>query len=110
MAYVPDRGHVVWLNLDPTLGHEQAGRRPVVVLSPASYNKKAGLLLAAPVTSKAKSYPFEVPLPPALPVTGVILADHVRSLDWNSRQAEFLCSLPSATVDETLARTRTLLS
>lgn len=110
MAYVPDRGHVVWLNLDPTLGHEQAGRRPVVVLSPAVYNKKSGLVLAAPVTSKAKSYPFEVPLPPALPVTGVILADHVRSLDWNSRQAEFLCSLPSATVDETLARTRALLA
>lgn len=110
MAYVPDRGHVVWLNLDPTLGHEPAGRRPVVVLSPAFYNKKSGLLLAAPITSKAKAYPFEVPVPPVLPVTGVILADHVRSLDWNCRQAEFLCSLPSATVDETLARTRTLLA
>ena len=110
MPYLPDRGHVVWLTLDPTLGHEQAGRRPVVVLSPAFYNKKSGLVLAAPVTSKAKSYPFEVPLPPGLPVAGVILADHVRSLDWNLRQAVFLCSLPSATVDETLARTRTLLA
>lgn len=110
MAYVPDRGHVVWLSLDPTLGHEQAGRRPVLVLSPAFYNKKSGLVLAAPVTSKAKSYPFEVPLPPSLPITGVILSDHVRSLDWNSRQAEFLCSLPPATVDEALARTRSLLA
>jgi mRNA interferase MazF len=74
------------------------------------YNKKSGLVLAAPVTSKVKSYPFEVPLPPSLPVTGVILSDHVRSLDWNRRQAEFLCSLPSATVDEALARTRSLLA
>lgn len=110
MPYVPDRGHVVWLTLDPTLGHEQAGRRPVVVLSPALYNKKSGLVLVAPVTSKAKSYPFEVPVPPGLPVTGVILADHVRSLDWSLRQAVLLCSLPTATVDETLARTRTLLA
>ena len=84
--------------------------RPVVAFSPAFYNKKSGLVLAAPVTSKAKSYPFEVPLPPALPVTGAILADPVRSLDWNSRQAEFLCSLPSATVDDALARARTLLA
>lgn len=110
MAYVPDRGHVVWLSLDPTLGHEQAGRRPVLVLSPAIYNTKSGLVLAAPVTSKVKSYPFEVPLPPSLPITGVILSDHVRSLDWNSRQAEFVCSLPSSTVDEALARTRSLLA
>jgi mRNA interferase MazF len=110
MVYVPDRGHVVWLDLDPTLGHEQAGRRPALILSPALYNKRSGLALAAPVTSRAKAYPFEVPIPAGLPVTGVILSDHVRSLDWSSRQAAFLCSLPPATVDEALARTRTLLA
>lgn len=110
MPFVPDRGQDVWLTPDPTRSHEQAGRRPVVVLSPAFYNKKSGLLLAAPVTSKTKSYPFEVPLPPGLPVTGVILADHFRSLDWSLRQAVFLCSHPSATIDETLARARTLLA
>ena len=110
MPYVPDRGHVVWLNLDPTLGHEQAGRRPVIVLSPAFYNRRSGLALAAPVTSKVKAYPFEVPVPAGLSISGVILADHVRSMDWQSRRAEFICALPVETIAEVLARTRTLLT
>lgn len=110
MPYVPDRGDVIWLNLDPTLGHEQAGRRPVVVLSPALYNRRSGLALAAAVTSKVKAYPFEVPIPAGMSISGVILADHVRSMDWQSRRAEFICALSAETIAEALARTRTLLT
>ena len=86
----PDRSHLVWLSLDPQSGHEQAGRRPALVLSPASYNRAVGLALCCPVTSRAKGYPFEVPLPAGLPVSGVVLADHVKCLDWRSRRAEYI--------------------
>lgn len=109
MAYVPERGHVVWLTFDPQAGHEQAGRRPALVLSPAAYNRRIGLLLACPVTSQAKGYPFEVPLPPGSVVKGVVLSDQVRSTDWRARQAAFLCALPEAAVAEVMARLATLL-
>jgi mRNA interferase MazF len=82
----PDRGHLVWISLDPRSGHEQAGRRPALVLSPASYNGLVGLALFCPVTAHAKGYPFEVPLPAGLAVSGVVLADHVKCLDWRSRR------------------------
>lgn len=85
--FVPDTGDIVWLNFTPQSGHEQAGRRPAVVLSPASYNKRTGLLLCVPVTNQQKGYPFEVPLS-GLGATGVALADQVKSLDWLSRNAE----------------------
>lgn len=98
MGYVPRRGDVVWLSFDPQAGHEQAGRRPAFVLSPESYNRKTGLLLACPVTSKVKCYPFEVVLPDGLGVSGVILADQIKSLDWKARRAEFA----SATDDSVL--------
>jgi len=81
-SYVPRRGDSAWLSFDPQAGHEQAGRRPAFVLSPESYNRKTSLLLACPITSKVKGYPFEVVLPPDLPVGGVILADRIESLDW----------------------------
>ena len=110
MAYQPDRGHVLWLSLNPTLGHEQGGRRPVLVLSPALYNWRSGLLVACPITSRVKGYPFEVPIPSGLAVNGVILADHLRSLDWNARSIELIGTLPDELVAETLARARTLLS
>jgi mRNA interferase MazF len=110
VPYLPDRGHVVWISLSPTFGHEQAGRRPVLVLSPASYNRRSGLLVACPITSHAKGYPFEVPIPAGLAVVGVILADHLRSLDWNARPVEPIGTLPSELVEEALARARTLLS
>ena len=80
MSYVPRRGDVVWLSLDPHAGHEQAGRRPAFVLSPEIYNRKSGLFLACPVTSKVKGYPFEVALPTGLIVSGVILA--TKSKAW----------------------------
>src|SRR5438552_10794224 len=87
-SYVPARGDAVWISLDPQAGHEQAGRRPALVLSPSSYNRKAGLALMCPITSHAKGYPFEVAVPADLAVTGVILADQIKSLDWRIRHAE----------------------
>jgi mRNA interferase MazF len=89
MSYIPRRGDLVWLSFDPQAGHEQAGRRPAFVLSPEPYNRKTGLFLACPVTSKVKGYPFEVPLPAGLEIGGVILADQIKSLDWKARRAEF---------------------
>jgi len=110
VPYLPDRGHVLWLSLSPTLGHEQGGRRPVLVLSPAAYNRRSGLLVACPITSRAKGYPFEVTIPAGLPVAGVILADHLRSLDWNARTIDPIGTLPDELVEEALAKARTLLS
>lgn len=109
MAYIPERGDVVWLNFDPQAGHEQAGRRPALVLSPAIYNGKAGLALFCPITNQAKGYPFEVVIPPKLGVTGVILADHLKSLDWQARRVEFLTSLPATTVNQVLEALALLL-
>lgn len=94
MAYVPDRGDVVRLTFDPQAGHEQAGRRPAVILSPKAYNARVGLALFCPVTTKVKGYPFEVALPTNLAVTGVVLADQVKSLDWRERRADYLDRLP----------------
>ena len=108
--YTPERGDLIWITLDPQAGHEQAGRRPVVVLSPATYNGKVGLALLCPVTGQIKGYPFEVQIPGGLAITGVILADQVKSLDWHSRQAEFAGALPAATVAEVLRKLDTLLS
>ena len=109
-AYVPRRGDVVWLTFNPQAGHEQAGRRPVVVLSPNAYNAKVGLALLCPITSQVKGYPFEVLLPHGLPVSGAILADQIKSLDWQARTAEFLCALPPAIVSDVLQRIGVLLS
>lgn len=86
-AYVPDRGDIIWIDFDPQAGHEQAGHRPALVLSPAVYNAKVGLLLACPMTTKLKGYPFEVPI--AGPIPGAALADQVKPLDWRARGAMF---------------------
>jgi mRNA interferase MazF len=110
LAYAPERGHVVWLSLDPQAGHEQAGRRPALVLSPILYNRRSGLALVCPITSHAKSYPFEVPLPPGMPISGVVLSDQIRSLDWNARQARFICAVPSDVVEAAIGKATTLLS
>jgi mRNA interferase MazF len=109
MAYVPKRGDAVWISLNPQAGHEQAGRRPAIVLSPTAYNGKVGLALFCPVTSQAKGYPFEVKIPQRIDVSGVVLSDQVKSLDWRARQAEFICQLPAATMAEVLAKTQALL-
>lgn len=109
-AYVPARGDAVWITLNPQAGHEQAGRRPAVVLSPESYNAKVGLAILCPITSQVKGYPFEVLLPDGLPIRGAILADQVKSLDWRARQAERIAAVPRATIAEVLEKLGTLLA
>ena len=108
-AYVPQRGDVIWITLDPQAGHEQAGRRPAVVLSPGAYNGKAGLAILCPITNQVKGYPFEVRIPGSLPVSGVVLADQVKSLDWKAGQAERVCTLPPDVIAEVLAKLGVLL-
>jgi len=108
--YIPRRGDVAWINLNPQVGHEQAGRRPAVVLSPEQYNRKTGLALFCPVTSRVKGYPFEVALPDGLPVKGVILSDEVKSLDWRVRDVELISILPEATVDAVFQKLDTILT
>jgi len=107
---VPGCGDVVWISLNPQAGHEQAGRRPAVVLSPQSYNSKVGLAIFCPITSQPKGYPFEILLPAGLPVAGAILSDQVKSLDWRARNAELICTLPTETIAEALQKMATLLS
>jgi len=109
MDYIPARGDAVWISLNPQAGHEQAGRRPAIVLSPLAYNRKAGLALLCPITNQVKGYPFEVGIPPGMPLTGVVLADQVKSLDWRARQAELIARLPEITITEVLQKLRTLL-
>lgn len=107
--FVPERGDVVWLHFSPQSGHEQAGRRPAVVMSPESYNRKTSLGLFCAITSRIKRYPFEVPLPEGLPVGGVVLADQIKSLDWSARKAERICSLSEETIAEVMGKALALL-
>lgn len=109
MAYIPSRGDIVWITLNPQAGHEQAGRRPALVLSPSVYNDKVGLAILCPITSQVKNYPFEVLIPDGLTIGGAILSDQVKSLDWRARQAEFVCKIPTTTVDEVLQKLGTLI-
>ena len=107
--YIPDRGDVVWLTLDPQAGHEQSGRRPALVLSPASYNGKTELAVFCPVTNQIKGYPFEVVIPDGHRVSGAALSDQLKSLDWKARRAEFLCSLPEAVIKDVIQKAIVLL-
>lgn len=108
--WIPDRGDVVWLTFDPQAGHERAGRRPAVVLSPAAYNGKVGLAICCPITSRIKGYPFEAVLPSGFPVSGVVLSDQVKSLDWRARRAEVVGHLSASLVAEILGKLGTLLA
>ncbi len=101
-SHVPDRGDLVWIDFDPRTGHEQRGRRPAVVLSPASYNRKVELGIFCPVTNQPKGYAWEVAIPDGLVVNGVILADQIKSLDWKKRQTKFAGTLPREILDEVL--------
>lgn len=107
-SYIPDKGDIVWLSFTPQSGHEQAGRRPAVVLSPSAYNSRTGLMICVPVTTQVKGYPFEVPVSSRV-VTGVALSDQVKSLDWRSRQAEFSDKIDSRSVAEIKAKIKALL-
>jgi mRNA interferase MazF len=108
--YIPRRGDVVWISLNPQSGHEQTGRRPAVVLSPQSYNSKTSLAILCPITNQIKGYPFEVLIPEGLPVKGAVLSDQVKNLDWRARNAGLICILPDETTSEVLQMLGTLLS
>ncbi len=107
--YVPERGDVVWLDFNPTKGHEQAGYRPALVLSPATYNARSGLMLCCPITSKVKPYPFVVPILGDSDIAGAALADQVRSIDWQARKAKKKGRIPEKTLREVLGRAVALL-
>ncbi|MDP2630990.1 MAG: endoribonuclease MazF [Candidatus Uhrbacteria bacterium] len=88
-TYIPHRGDIVWINLNPTKGHEQGGSRPALVISSQSYNERAGMMLACPITSQVKGYPFEVAIN-TQNIEGVVLVDHIRSIDWTCRQVSLV--------------------
>ena len=100
----------MWLSFDPQAGHEQAGRRPAVILSPSLYNRSAGLAVVVPITSQVKGYPFEVRIPPEARVTGVILTDHLKSVDWRARKAERIGRLPEETLKQALEKAVLLIT
>jgi len=108
IPFVPDEGDIVWMNFTPQSGHEQARRRPAVVLSPKAYNSRAGLLVCVPITNQVKGYPFEVVLAGS-GVTGAALADQVKSLDWQSRQAERKGHATAIELAEIKAKIKSLL-
>jgi len=110
MAYIPERGDAVWITLNPQAGHEQAGRRPALILSPAAYNSRVGFAILCPISRQIKSYPYEVLIPDGLGVGGVVLADQVKNLDWRARELELICSLPALTITESLQKLNLLLS
>lgn len=105
--YVPDAGHVVWLQFDPQAGHEQAGRRPALVLSPARYNAMRGMMIGCPMSSRIKGYVFEVVVSRTPP--SVVLADQLKSLDWRARGASFKGAVPSEVLAEVQAKIKALL-
>ncbi len=107
--YVPERGDIIWISLNPQAGHEQAGRRPVLVLSPSPYNKKVGLAIICPITNQIKGYPFEVVIPDGIEVTGAVLSDQVKCLDWKVRKAELMCTIPSDVIKQVLKKLITLI-
>jgi len=107
--YIPEKGDILWLQFSPQAGHEQAGERPAICLSPRLYNEKTNLGLFCPITSKQKGYPFEVPLTSDFPIKGVILADQIRNLDWNVRKASFIAKAPESILEEVLEKIQLLL-
>ena len=109
MSYVPARNDVVWLDFDPQVGHEQAGRRPALVLSPHSHNSRLGLALLCPLANQAKGYPFEVAVPEGAGVSGVVLSNQIQCSDWRGRRARFCCTLPREVAEEVTDQLLSLL-
>ncbi|MEE9501293.1 MAG: endoribonuclease MazF [Candidatus Aminicenantaceae bacterium] len=107
--YIPERGDIVWLEFNPQAGYEQAGHRPALVVSPKAYHEKVGLALFCPITSNVKGYPFEVVLPEKHKVSGAILSDQIKSLDWKVRKVKWITSAPQNVLEEVLAKIHTLL-
>lgn len=110
MAFIPAQGDVVWIDFDPQAGHEQAGRRPALVLTLKGYNNRANLAVLCPITRQVKGYIFEVLVPPGLAVTGAILADQVKSMDWTNRNTTYLCTLPVDVVEQVVKKITALIS
>lgn len=108
-TYFPDRRDIVWINLDPAKGHEQKNLRPALVLSPKSYNKKTGLMIACAITSKAKGYPFEVALGKC-DISGVVLTDQIRTLDYSARAVQFACKASASVLSEVQEKLTVLIS
>jgi mRNA interferase MazF len=106
--YVPNKGDLVWLNFTPQSGHEQIGKRPALVLSPKEYNLKVGLAIFCPITSKEKGYPFEVKIKNRK-ISGVVLSDQVKSLDWTSRNAEYIGKVSESELVEVLDKLKVLI-
>ena len=106
-SYVPDVGDIVWVSLNPQTGHEQAGHRPAVVLSPATYNAKTSLMVCCPMTTQIKNYPFEVLI--AGPSRSAVLADQVKSLDWRKRRAKRKGAISAGELAEVRAKIRALI-
>jgi mRNA interferase MazF len=109
-VYCPDKGDIIWIDLDPTKGREQQGRRPALVLTPRSYNERAKRCVLCPITSHARDYPFEIPIPTGHAITGTILADQVRSLSWPERYAKFAMTAPADVLEDTCEKIAALLS
>ena len=108
--FCPERGDIVWLVFDPQMGSEQAGTRPAITLSPKMYNMKTGLAVFCPITSQIKGYPFEVEISAGLKISGVILSDQIKSLDWRKRQSAYICKAPRETLSGVLAKVKTLIA
>ena len=106
--YIPERGDIVWLNFSPQTGHEQQGNRPAIVISPQAYNKKTGLSLFCPITTKQKGYPFEVKIK-AGNIIGVVLSDQIKSLDWQQRDIQFITKVANEEVNEIIKKLNVLI-
>ncbi len=109
MAYAPKRGDVANIDLSPQVGHEQAGHRPALVMSADAYNERLGLAIVCPITNQKKGYPFEVDIPAGVGVTGVVMADQAKSVDWQGWGATFRCRMPDTVVDKVLNRVISLI-
>jgi len=107
--YIPEKGDIVWIEMNPQAGHEQAGKRPAIVLSPKAYNEKVGLALFCPITTQIKGYPFEVIIPKGYRISGAILSDQIKSLDWKARKVSFACKLDATVIQEAAAKLNSLL-
>jgi mRNA interferase MazF len=107
--YIPARGDIVWISFSPNRGREQGFRRPAIILSPLSYNQKTSLAVLCPITNLVKGYPFEVTLLEGMKTTGVVIADHIKNLDWRAREAVFIETAPDELIEEVLAKIDALI-
>lgn len=108
--YFPERGDIIWLRFGEQAGHEQSGRRPALVLSPVEYNRKTGMAICCPFTSQVKGYPYEVLVPKGMKVSGVILVDQIKNIDWKMRRGEFAEKISDEILDEVSGKLMTLLN